>query len=1152
MRMWKHKQKVLADQMALQREALPSAYLEPMLLPPGSGVSGIDLIRKRKFAAIDQPGPTPESDTEYLQNKLNLQHEANALQGQNKQVNLPGLLLNQNFRVVEPVHIGHQGQADQFHGQKNLPEAWQTTARSKYKLPVETLNNSYLHLRGDEPMAKSPVAPESNKWLPQALISHSPTEKKQKAEVVPSHDLVIIGQKKQVLTGDLPMEVCDGLLEILHPLGSLLQNSIPLNTFIRNVDRKVVSNEFKRVNISADLEQSSQSIITAADDVLTMGNTSLRAFSCINQNDSCSSLLNKTHFRCAAAYVAAAECRNQNDPDPGDQEAKILTPIEGSVIEKIQPPSENTTKNHGSPASLVIGHGCINEQSQKINEAGKSLAQKLAPMAAEKLWEGSLQLNSTITVSVIAFYRSGEKMPDITWYESVEVKGKVRLEAFEKYIQDLPRSRNRSLMVISLCWKEGSSKTGLKGMKEVAKGYMKGERVGFAHLTSGSDIYICPQSDTIITILAKHGYYKGMAAVQENQDSLLGCVVWRRNQSSSLVERKCEKKTASTIEKPLYFSSDPSIPKVMEKNQSPPQPAKEAKANSIWSVESCKSREISNNNGTENMRSSAVQPEVGKSLVDVSASVAPSVKNSSSSLSVDFRSSEIPAVHNNLVGQAPGINGSESHRSGSAILSHADSLQHSKPAAAADDDLPEFDFRTACGTAPKPANDRVDMVAQKRRTSAGGIRKESVNLSVPIQQAVEVSNQSSKGVRVMKFSTDPTQRVPVPNKACHYECQFSPLPRVEEKHSVEARALMTSLPKAPVPPPGSPFDPIQRVTLQNKVYKHESRISPLPIVKENHSVEGGASVTSFTTAPMPPPRTLINSIQRVPLPNKVCENESRVPPLPIVEEKTCMEDRPPMKSLAPVPRPRSPIDPFWAPVPAPRSPFRKVPLPNKVCENESQIPPPPIVEEKTCVDGRPMKSLARALVPPPRSPFDPIWAPVPSPRSPFHPIQGVPLPNKVSERESQTWPLPVDEEKLPSGSSTQMRSFTGAPVPPPRCLFNEDDDDMPEWQPPGTEFHPQPVTQDSRLPTKFVPFEAPKSTSERLPASSGPLLQALFSTEGSPYSFTSRYPPTSSRYIRRVPSASMEHKGSVTLRPQTDSSDIKFPDRCTDSRVWWQ
>jgi len=42
---------------------------------------------------------------------------------------------------------------------------------------------------------------------------------------------------------------------------------------------------------------------------------------------------------------------------------------------------------------------------------------------------------------------SGEKMPDVKWSESIEVKGKVKLHDFEKYIQELPRSRNKELMV---------------------------------------------------------------------------------------------------------------------------------------------------------------------------------------------------------------------------------------------------------------------------------------------------------------------------------------------------------------------------------------------------------------------------------------------------------------------------------------------------------------------------------------------------------------------------------------------------------------------------------------------------------------------------------------------------------------------------------
>jgi len=41
---------------------------------------------------------------------------------------------------------------------------------------------------------------------------------------------------------------------------------------------------------------------------------------------------------------------------------------------------------------------------------------------------------------------------------------------------------------------------------------------------------VCPRSDTIITKLAKYGVFKGREAFKENKDSLIGCVVWRRNQ----------------------------------------------------------------------------------------------------------------------------------------------------------------------------------------------------------------------------------------------------------------------------------------------------------------------------------------------------------------------------------------------------------------------------------------------------------------------------------------------------------------------------------------------------------------------------------------------------------------------------------------------
>ncbi|XP_072977977.1 uncharacterized protein [Typha angustifolia] len=190
--------------------------------------------------------------------------------------------------------------------------------------------------------------------------------------------------------------------------------------------------------------------------------------------------------------------------------------------------------------------------SHNLDEKIKSIAGNLSPIVPEKLWDGSLQLSPSTMVSTLAFFKSGERTQDIKWPEHVEIKGKVRLQAFEKFIQELPHSRNRSLMVTSLCWKVGSSKAGLMGMKEVAKSYRESERVGFAQICSGFDLYVCPRSETIITILAKYGFFKGIMAIEEDQDSLIGCVVWRRShQSSNAVTKKSDLKKVFLSEQPL-------------------------------------------------------------------------------------------------------------------------------------------------------------------------------------------------------------------------------------------------------------------------------------------------------------------------------------------------------------------------------------------------------------------------------------------------------------------------------------------------------------------------------------------------------------------------------------------------------------------------
>ena len=57
--------------------------------------------------------------------------------------------------------------------------------------------------------------------------------------------------------------------------------------------------------------------------------------------------------------------------------------------------------------------------------------------------------NEFVIVASLNFcsYFSGEKTSTKEWPDSIEIKGRVRLDAFEKFLQELPMSRSRAVMV---------------------------------------------------------------------------------------------------------------------------------------------------------------------------------------------------------------------------------------------------------------------------------------------------------------------------------------------------------------------------------------------------------------------------------------------------------------------------------------------------------------------------------------------------------------------------------------------------------------------------------------------------------------------------------------------------------------------------------
>ncbi|KAL7166236.1 hypothetical protein ACSBR2_037004 [Camellia fascicularis] len=172
----------------------------------------------------------------------------------------------------------------------------------------------------------------------------------------------------------------------------------------------------------------------------------------------------------------------------------------------------------------------------KTKSKENPIALKPSPGAVSKgdrVWEGILQLNVSAVVTVVGFFKSGEKTSTKEWPNSLEIKGRVRLDAFEKFLQELPMSRSRAVMVVHFVLKEGSSENDHASLDEVVHSYVSDERLGFAAPATGVELYICPPR--IVEILSKHLSKDHTEILNSIDNGLIGIVVWRRPHFSSSV-----------------------------------------------------------------------------------------------------------------------------------------------------------------------------------------------------------------------------------------------------------------------------------------------------------------------------------------------------------------------------------------------------------------------------------------------------------------------------------------------------------------------------------------------------------------------------------------------------------------------------------------
>ncbi|KAL3682967.1 hypothetical protein R1sor_000989 [Riccia sorocarpa] len=108
----------------------------------------------------------------------------------------------------------------------------------------------------------------------------------------------------------------------------------------------------------------------------------------------------------------------------------------------------------GSPTNLHTTVKITKNPSAKNTEGNSnavSLYKKRERESSSLLWEGSVQLSATRLAPVDGFLKSGERLELKDWPKSVEIKGRVRLSALDKFLQDLQLSRSRTVTVLSLC-----------------------------------------------------------------------------------------------------------------------------------------------------------------------------------------------------------------------------------------------------------------------------------------------------------------------------------------------------------------------------------------------------------------------------------------------------------------------------------------------------------------------------------------------------------------------------------------------------------------------------------------------------------------------------------------------------------------------------
>ncbi|KAI3468280.1 hypothetical protein Pfo_024943 [Paulownia fortunei] len=203
-------------------------------------------------------------------------------------------------------------------------------------------------------------------------------------------------------------------------------------------------------------------------------------------------------------------------------------PVRNSRASNRDPPKDASSKKAG----------VVKKHDVTIKLSGSPAKQKVLPSIVAKveyIWDGTLQLNISSSVTVGGLFQSGEKTSMKEWPTSLEIKGRVRLDAFEKFLQELPMSRTRAVMVLQFVLRDKSSEDQRSNLSEAIDSYAADERLGYAEPVPGVELYLCPPTSRMADMLNKLMPKERPENNNSIENGLIGVVVWRRAHISNTI-----------------------------------------------------------------------------------------------------------------------------------------------------------------------------------------------------------------------------------------------------------------------------------------------------------------------------------------------------------------------------------------------------------------------------------------------------------------------------------------------------------------------------------------------------------------------------------------------------------------------------------------